>query len=198
MSKISQTDYPVHKLISQRWSPYGFDEKQVSEEVLCSLFEAARWAASSYNEQPWSFIVAMKDQAVEFEKIVSCLVEANQTWAKQASVLVLCCTKLHFERNGKENAAAIHDLGLAVGNLSFEATSRGLSLHQMIGIYPEKAEELFQIPDGIRVLTAIAIGYPADPDSLPQELRIRDQSPRSRKPLNEFVFRSNWGENALA
>lgn len=198
MTKIAKPEYPVHELISHRWSPYGFGEKQVSKEDLCSLFEAARWAASSYNEQPWSFIVAMKDRAAEFEKILFCLVEANQAWAKEASALVLCCTNLHFTRNGKKNAAAVHDLGLAVGNLSLEATSRGISVHQMIGIYPDKAQELFHIPEGIRALTAIAIGYPADPDSLPQELRTRDQSSRSRKPFKEFVFRSEWGEKTFA
>lgn len=197
MTKIAKPDYPIHELISERWSPYGFSEKQVSKEDLYSLFEAARWAASSYNEQPWSFIVAMKDQAAEFEKLLSCLVEANQAWAKQASALVLCCTNLHFERNGKENTAAIHDLGLAAGNLSLEATSRGISLHQMIGIQPDKAQELFKIPERILPLTAIAIGYLADPDSHSKELQARDQSPRSRKPLSEFVFRSKWGENCF-
>src|SRR5688572_2705801 len=117
MSKKAATDHPVHELIGARWSPYGFADRPVSREDVRSLLEAARWAPSSYNEQPWSYILATREDAQEFEKVLSCLVELNQAWAQAAPVLMLCCTKLNFARNDKPNAAAIHDLGLAAGNL---------------------------------------------------------------------------------
>jgi len=194
MTKEATTDHSVHELIGRRWSPYGFAERSVSDDNLRSLFEAARWAASSYNEQPWSYIVATKGNFGDFEKMLSCLVEPNQAWAKAAPVLVLSVATLNFKRNGKPNAAAIHDMGLAAGNLTFQATSRGLAVHQMIGIFPDKARELYGIPDGSQAMTALAIGYAADPDSLPDNLKERDRSLRTRKPLQEFVFSSKWGE----
>src|SRR5271165_4025856 len=125
--KRAKPDHPIHELIASRWSPYGFDERAVSDDDLRSLFEAARWAPSSYNEQPWSYIVATKANPAEFERLLSCLVEGNQPWAKVAPVLALGCTRLLFSQNNKPNAAAIHDLGLASATLTMEATARGLS-----------------------------------------------------------------------
>ncbi len=196
MNKEANPDHPVHELITQRWSPYAFADRQIERDDLLSLFEAARWAASSYNEQPWSFIIATKDQTEQFDRIVSCLVEANQAWAKNAPVLALTVASLKFQRNGKPNAAAVHDTGLAAGNLTFEATARGLSVHQMIGILPEKARIEFKIPEGHEAKTALAIGYVGDADSLPDSLRQRDQAERERKPLNEFVFTGKFGDAA--
>lgn len=195
MTNKAKTDYAVHEFIATRWSPYAFDERPVSRDDLCSLLEAARWAPSSYNEQPWSYIVATKDEPDEFAKILSCLVEGNQEWAKAAPVLMLCCTSLKFKLNGEPNAAAVHDLGLAAGNLSFEATARGLYVHQMIGILPEKAREMFAIPDGVEAKTGMAIGYASDPATLPHKLKQRDTAPRERKPLAEFVFAGEWGKS---
>lgn len=193
MKKPAATDHPIHPLIADRWSPCGFQDKPVPQDDLCSLFEAVRWSASSYNEQPWSYIVATKDDADGFEQVLSCLVEGNQEWARTASVLVICCTSRKFSRNGKPNAAAEHDLGLASATLSLEATARGLSVHQMIGILPDKARTLFKIPEGVDPLTALAIGYAADPETLPENLKQRDTSARSRKPLADFVYGNNWG-----
>ena len=191
--KHATPEFPIHELIAQRWSPYGFADRAVAAEDLRSLFEAVRWAPSSYNEQPWSFIVAMKHNPAEFANLVSCLVEGNQAWAKAAPVLAIGCTNLFFKKNGKSNTAAVHDLGLAAGNLCLEATARGLSVHQMIGILPDKARELFHIPEGIQPLTAIAIGYAAPPDTLPEKFKERDRTPRTRKPLAEFLFGGQWG-----
>ncbi|GAA5509465.1 nitroreductase family protein [Novipirellula caenicola] len=196
MNKEASSDHPIHELIRKRWSPYGFDERSVSKQDIDALMEAARWAPSSYNEQPWSFIVATRDDGERFDQLLSCLVDANQAWAKAAPVLVLCCTRLKFSRNGKPNAAATHDLGLAAGNICFEATARGLSVHQMIGIHSDKAREVFEVPEDIQPLTAMAIGYAADPESLPEELKQRDQATRQRKPLSEFVFSGKWGHPA--
>jgi nitroreductase len=191
--KQANPNHPIHELIAKRWSPYAFTDRPVSEDDLRSLFEAARWAASSYNEQPWSYIVASKANPAEFERLLSCLVEGNQPWAKAAPVLALGCTSLNFVRNGKLNAAAVHDLGLASATLTLEATARGLFVHQMIGILPDKARELYRIPEGVQPLTGLAIGYAADPDILPEVYKQRDLAPRQRKPLAEFVFGGQWG-----
>ncbi len=197
--KRAKPDHPIHELIASRWSPYAFDERRVSDDDLRSLFEAARWAPSSYNEQPWSYIVATKASPAEFERLLSCLVEGNQPWAKAAPVLALGCTSLNFVRNGKPNAAAVHDLGLASANLVLEATARGLFVHQMIGILPDKARELYRIPEDVQPKTGLAIGYGGDPDTLPELYKERDLAARSRKGLGEFVFGGQWGTaSALA
>jgi len=194
--KRATPDHPIHELIANRWSPYGFSDRPVAADDLRALFEAARWAASSYNEQPWSYIVATRESPEEFERLLSCLVEGNQAWAQAAPVLALGCTSLFFTKNGKPNAAAVHDLGLAAGNLCLEATARGLFVHQMIGILPERARELYRIPEGIQPMTALAIGYAADPDTVPEKFRERDLAARSRKSLAEFVFGGKWGDAA--
>src|ERR1017187_1263221 len=192
--KKAVTDHPIQHALADRWSPYGFEDRSVAEADLLSLFEAARWAASSYNEQPWNYLIATSENSAEFGRLLSCLVEANQAWAKQAPVLVLGIVSLRFARNNQDNRAAVHDLGLAAGNLLAEATTRGLSVHQMIGILPDKARELYQIPEHFEAWTAMAIGYKADPASLPDALRERDMAPRQRKPLDKLVFAGQWGQ----
>lgn len=197
--KKASTDHPIHQLLAERWSPYSFDERPVPQADLGSLFEAARWAASSYNEQPWSYLVATKENPEEFARLLSCLVEGNQVWAKAAPVLALGVVSRKFARNQQDNRAAVHDLGLAAGNLLVEATARGLSVHQMIGISPEKAREVFQIPQPWEAWTALAIGYKGDPSKLPAELKERELARKPRKPLNQFVFTGKWGQpSALA
>jgi nitroreductase len=191
--KLAKTDHPILEVLSKRWSPYCFSDRPVPQEDLRSIFEAARWAASSYNEQPWRYIIASKEKTQEFERVLSCLVEGNQIWAKNAPVLALGCASLNFALNGKPNAAAIHDLGLAAGNICAEATARGLFVHQMIGILPDKARQTFTIPNDVQPLTALAIGYAADPKTMPEKLRDRDQAPRQRKSLAEFAFGDTWG-----
>src|SRR5262245_14455354 len=123
-AKQATPNQPIHELLARRWSPYAFADRAVSVEDLRSLFEAARWAASSYNEQPWRYIVATKANRPEFERLLSCLVEGNQAWAKAAPALALGCTSLRFALNNQPNAAAVHDLGLASANLTVEATHR--------------------------------------------------------------------------
>lgn len=191
--KRASTDYPIHALLAERWSPYTFDNRPVPESDLRSLFEAARWAPSSYNEQPWSYIVATKENPEQFQHLLSCLVEGNQVWAKAAPVLALGVVSLRFARNNEPNRAAVHDLGLAAGNLLVEATARGLFIHQMIGILPDRAREIFGIPEGSEAWTGIAIGYKAEPTGLPDALKERDLMPRHRKPLSQFVFSGKWG-----
>lgn len=196
MSKIANPDYPIHDLIAVRWSPYGFSSRPVPEDDLRSLLEAARWAPSSYNEQPWHYFLATQADPEAFEQVLSCLVEANQSWARHAPVLILTVAALNFTRNGKPNAAAIHDIGLASASLCFEATARGIYVHQMIGILPDRAREVFSIPEGYRAITGIAIGYPENPSDLAEPVKTRDTSPRTRKPIQEFVFTGKWGQSS--
>jgi len=192
--KKASTDHPINPLLAERWSPYAFDQKPVAQADLRSLFEAARWAASSYNEQPWSYFVATKEDQGEFGRVLSCLVEANQAWAKAAPVLALGIVNHKFSHNNQDNRAAVHDLGLAAGNLLVEATARGLLVHQMIGILPDKAREVFQIPAPWEAWTALAIGYQGDSSKLPDALKERDEALRPRKPLSQFVFAGKWGQ----
>lgn len=190
--KFAKPDHPIHDVLTRRWSPYVFADRPVSEDDLRALFEAARWAPSAYNEQPWRYIVATKSEPEEFARVLSCLVEGNQAWARAVPVLAIGCTMLNFSQNGKPNVTAIHDLGLASGNLLAEATARGLVVHQMSGILPGRVKELYGLPEGARAITGIAIGYAADADALPEEMREGELSPRARRPLGEFVFGGNW------
>jgi hypothetical protein len=137
--------------------------------------------------------VATKANPAEFERLLSCLVEGNQAWARGVPVLALGCTSLYHALNGKPNAAAVHDLGAASATLTFEATARGLFVHQMIGILPDKARDVYRIPEGVQALTGLAIGYAADSNTLPENYRERDLKPRGRKRLAEFVFGGTWG-----
>jgi nitroreductase len=196
LKKPADTQVPIHDLIRNRWSPRAFDSRPVEPEKLCSLFEAARWAPSSSNAQPWSFIVAAKEDPSNFAKILDCLVEQNQAWAKNAPVLALSVAAMNFEKNQQPNRHAFHDVGQAAANLALQATALGLEVHQMAGILPDKARDLFAIPDGYEAVAGIALGHPDDPASLPEPLRARELAPRTRKPLESFVFTGKWGNTA--
>jgi nitroreductase len=159
--------------------------------------EAARWAASSFNEQPWSFLVARRSDEEEFQRMLGCLVQGNRGWAGKAPILIITVARRSFTRNGKPNRHAFHDVGLAVGNLSTQATGLGLVLHQMAGFDPEQARKSYSIPEEFEAVTAIALGYGVDPASLSEEQRENESSARQRKPLSEFVFQGKWGQSAI-
>lgn len=192
--KIAETQYQIDNLLKHRWSPLAFSQQTVEPEKLGSLLEAARWAASSYNEQPWSFIVATKEHPQEFERLLSCLAEGNQIWAKNAAVLMITVAKLHFEKNGTENRHAFHDVGQAASNLAVQATALGLYIHQMAGFDASKARELYGIPAGYEPVAAIALGYGAEAETLPENLQQRELAPRTRKPVASFTFTGSWGQ----
>jgi len=196
MEKPTDNQYPINDLLKQRWSSLAFIDKKVEPEVLLSLLEAARWSPSSFNEQPWSFIVATKENPAEYDRLFSCLAEGNQPWASLAPVLILSVAKLSFDRNNKLNRHAFHDVGLAVASLTFQATEMGLRVRQMAGFNVDKAQELYKISEQYEPVTAIAIGYPGEPDILPESLREREFSPRSRKPISSFVFTGEFGKTA--
>ena len=194
IEKSADTKYPINDLLRQRWSPLAFSDQMVEPEKLCSVLEAARWAASSYNEQPWSFIVATKDNQGEFERLLSCLAEGNQEWAINAPVLMISVAKLHFERNGKENRHAFHDVGAAAAQLAIQATANGLFIHQMAGFDVPKAREVYGISEGYEPVAAIALGYIGDSKTLSERLQQRENAPRTRKPLEKFVFSGSWNQ----
>jgi len=196
MKKPAPTEVPIHEIVRHRWSPRAFSEKIVPPEVLRSLFEAARWAPSSSNVQPWAYIVGTKDEKENFEKVLSTLVEFNQGWAKNAPVLALSVAQVKNAKDGAPNRWAFHDVGSASAQLTTEASTRGLYVHQMAGLDPEKARKVFQIPEGWEAVAAMAIGYPGDPATLPEKLRERELAPRTRKPLSEFVMTGGWGHTA--
>jgi nitroreductase len=196
MQKPAPSDFPVHELIRERWSPRAFADKPVTKEVLRSIFEAARWAPSSSNEQPWAYLVAVKDDHDGFAKMLSVLVEFNAAWAKSAPVLAIAVAHLVFAKNNAPNRNAQYDTGAASALLSVEATAHGLAVHQMAGFDPEKARQVFGIPAGREAMAALAIGYPGDPNSLPQPLKDRELSPRTRKPIAQFVMAGQWGHTA--
>jgi len=196
MHKPAATDFPVHDLIRHRWSPRAFSDKPLEPVILASLFEAARWAPSSSNEQPWAYLVATKDNPEDFAKMVSVLVEFNADWAKNAPVLALAVSHLKFQSNGNPNRNAFYDTGAATILFSLEATARGLYVHQMAGFDPAKAKRVFEIPADWEPIAAFAIGYPGDPNALSQKLQDREVAPRTRKPLSEFVMSGRWGHTS--
>jgi nitroreductase len=196
MHKRTPFDFPIHDIATERWSPRAFGDKTVAADTLLSIFEAARWAPSSSNEQPWAYIVARKEDGEAFERLVSVLVPGNSSWAKNAPVLALAVAELAFAKSGSPNRNAQYDVGAASAWLTVEATSRGLFVHQMAGFDAEKAREVFEIPAEWEPIAAMAIGYPGDPESLPQPLRDREVAPRTRKALSTFVMSGKWGQKA--
>lgn len=196
-SKLAPTDEPVDDSIRQRWSPRAFADREVTDEDLRVLLEAARWAPSSYNEQPWRFLVARSTDTDAFQRMLGCLKEGNREWAKNAPVLMLTVAKLVFERNGKENRHAFHDVGLAMGNLLNQATEMDIYVHQMAGILPERARETYDVPEGYEVVAGVAVGYLGKPDQLDDpDRREAETSERTRRPLDDLVFEGRWGESA--
>ena len=191
--KPADASHLIHELISERWSPRAFADRLVEREKLSSLFEAARWAASAGNQQPWYFIVGTKERAEDHARLVATLWERNILWAQYAPVLILVVAKL-YDRPGKE-LTSFYDVGMAVGNLVMQAVDLGLVTHQMAGFDAQKARETLGIPEGYQPLAVIALGYSGTPDGLPDDLRERELAPRSRKPLEEFVFEGQWEQS---
>lgn len=191
MDKPADTQYPIHDLLRRRWSPRAFDERPVEPEKLRSLLEAARWAPSSNNEQPWRFLVATKERKTEYDRLFNCLLEGNQKWVYRVPVLLLSVAKLRFE-DGLPNRHSLHDTGMAAENLVLQATALGLAAHQMAGFRLDQARADCQIPAGYEPAAMIAVGYAGDPALLSEHLRAREAQPRVRKPLSELVYSATW------
>jgi len=192
VSNPTETNYEIHDLLKNRWSPRAFSSQPVEPEKLRSLFEAARWSPSAGNTQPWTYVVATKENPAH-QKLVQTLMGFNTVWAENAPVLVLTLAYLNPQRPGGSHYG-YYDLGQAVAHLSIQAAELGLHVHQMAGFDAQKARELFEIPADYVPTTVVALGYLGNAESLPEELRQREAAPRSRKPLDEFVFSGQWGE----
>jgi nitroreductase len=184
----------VLEIILQRWSPRAFSDKAVSPDDLKRIFEAARWAASSFNEQPWRFFLGYRGDPT-YQKIFDSLMEFNQAWTKAAPVLILSVAKGTFSHNDSPNRFALHDTGAATANLALQATALGLHAHSMAGLDPKKARAAFDIPPDYEIGSVTAVGYLGDPSELPDQFREKELALRVRKPLPEIVL-SNWGTPA--
>lgn len=183
----------VLPIFHERWSPRSFSDRAVSRESLAKVFEAARWAASSYNEQPWRFLVGRRGSAT-YDKIFESMGEFNQKWAHTAPVLIIGVALTHFSHNNTPNRFALYDLGAAASYMTLEAASLGLATHQMAGFDQDKARELLGVPADYLIGSVIALGYQDEPEKLGDQTLIElEVSPRERKPLREFVL-SAWGE----
>lgn len=193
--KAAAIDHEIHELLKWRWSPRAFADRVIDRDTLLRLFEAARWAPSSFNEQPWRFLVAPKPDQQEFDRMLQCLSEGNRAWAHRAAVLAISVAKLAFDRNQKPNRHAFHDVGMAIENLSMQATALGITVHQMAGFNVQAARDTYAIPDGFEPVAAIAMGYPGSPEMLDEKNRASELASRSRHPIASFVFRGGWGQS---
>lgn len=190
--KEARVDPRVHEILRRRWSSRSFQDRPVPTDILQLLFDAARWAPSSANEQPWRFIVATKSDPAAHQRILECLIPVNQVWAQLAPVLVISAAKKMFSHVERVNRHAWHDVGLATANLIAQATALGVSVRPMAGFDPQKARTALGVPEDFDPVTAIAIGYRGDPDLLPDDVRAKEVQPRTRKPLSEIVFSGAW------
>lgn len=196
MEKPAYNDYPILEPLRQRWSPYAFAETPVAKETLLSLLEAARWAPSCYNEQPWRFVVGSKaDDPATFDKIVSTMGEFNQNWAKNTPVLILAIAKKTFSHNGTPNRHAPYDLGQAMGHLTIQASALGLVMHQMAGFDPVKASEIFKLSEDFDPIAIMALGFEGNPEKLEEPYKSRHTTlERPRKALSDLIL---TGDNIL-
>lgn len=194
--KQAPADDRILPVILQRWSPRSFADRDVSPADLKTIFEAVRWTASSYNEQPWRYFVGTRGSET-YKKILAALVEFNQAWARSAPVLMLNVASPKFSHNAFPNPVAPYDLGASGATLCYQATALGLFAHQMAGYDREVARKLFNVPEDYVFGAAIALGYLGEPAALPNDhYRKQEESPRNRKGLNEWVL-SDWGVPAV-
>lgn len=195
-AKPAITSVKIHDLMQSRWSPRAFDpDKPVSHDDLLALLEAARWAASCYNDQPWRFIVCNKHtDAVSWQNALSTLVERNQLWAKNAPILIQSVAMAKFNHNDKPNRWAMYDTGAAAASLCLQATALGLIAHQMGGFDAEKSHELFHIPSDCTPMAMMAVGYQGSIDLLDEDFKATELAERTRAALYERFYAGQWGK----
>ncbi len=191
---MTEAEAQLHGFISGRRSPRNYLDRAVPRQTLLGLLEAARRAASSSNTQPWNFIVATREDADGYERLFSCLLPGNQAWARGVPVLMLVVATL--EQEGRHLRTSFYDTGLAMGNLTVQAMSRGLMLRNMGGIDRDRARSLYAIPATHEPVCGAALGWPAPPESLPEKRRAFEEAAQARKPLSDFVFGERWGSPA--
>jgi nitroreductase len=192
--KTADPDHDILPLFAERWSPRAFADRPVEPRKIQRMLEAARWTMSSYNEQPWRYVVASRhDDPETYEAVLDGLAEGNQSWAENAPVLMLSFYKTTFSENGNPNRSAKHDLGAASAALTFQATAMDLYVHQMAGIRKDVIRNTFDVPDDVEPMAGLAVGYLGDPETLSDEMQTPERSPRTRKPLGDVVFGAEWG-----
>lgn len=184
--KIPTTQFPVNDIIRHRWSARSFSETRVTPEDLNTLMEAATWASSSMNEQPWHYLYAFRGE-LAFEKMHGCLLTGNQPWAINGGAMLISLAKRHFDRNGQINRHAMHDVGAANTTLLLQAASMGILGHMMGGFDYQKTLEVFDLdPDQWEIACFIVVGYPDAPERLEEPFKTREMTARSRKAINEI------------
>ena len=193
INKEAQTDLDIHILIKKRWSPRAFRDEVPEKKKILKILEAAQWAASSRNEQPWRFIIGVGREDGTYIKLLNCLNKRNQLWAGKAPVLLLACARKSFSGNDSPNRHYMYDTGQALATMALQATADGLFLHQMAGFNPVEAIELFEIPKEFEVVTMAAIGYLGDFEDLDEQFQSSETRLRTRKPMSEVVFIEEWG-----
>jgi nitroreductase len=191
--KTADPQHDILSVFAERWSPRAFADRRVEPKKIRRMLEAARWAMSSYNEQPWRYVVASRhENPDEYERLLRCMNEWNQEWAENAPVLMMSFYKETFSGNGDPNRCAPHDVGAASAALTFQATSMDLYVHQMAGILKDVARETYDVPDDFEPMAGLAVGYLGDPEMLGEGQRDSEEAPRSRKSLDQFVFGDTW------
>ncbi|MDF1548121.1 MAG: nitroreductase family protein [Bacteroidales bacterium] len=192
MKKDADNKNPINELQKKRWSPRSFADTEIPKGKIYSMFEAASWAASSRNEQPWRFIYGLKGEGENYKKIIDTLVSWNQKWAKTAPMLVVGVAKLNSDYHNKPNEYAHYDLGQAVAAMSLQAISDGIYVHQMGGFEKDKVRNSFKMSDNYEPMVAIAVGYLGQPEDLPDDMRELEEKPRTRYELNRLIFNGDF------
>ncbi len=195
MEKPAITQVAINQTIAQRWSGRAYDAQQdLSASQIKALLEAARWAPSCFGDQPWRFIVWHKSSnQVAWQSAFDCLSAGNQSWVVNAPLLMLLCANSLFNHNQQPNRWAQYDCGAAAENVCLQATSMGLSAHQLGGFDVDLTREKFSVPKQFSLMSMISVGYPADPSSLGAEALAREQAERVRRPLNDLFYANSWG-----
>lgn len=191
--KPAPSDFDLHELLRHRWSPRAFSSEALGDEEVRRLLEAARWAPSAFNEQPWRFLLATRQRTADFESLLSCLTPGNQVWAGHAAGLAITVAQRELSSKPAPNRTALYDLGQAIAHLTFQATAMGIVVHQMAGLDLDKARAVCGIPEGYDPVTAVAFGRPGDSSALPEDVRRKDAAPRVRKPMSDIAFAAAWG-----
>ncbi len=194
LEKRAETGVPIHELLARRWSPRAYDPtRPVTAEQLKALLEAGRWAPSCNGEEPWRYLVWERSRdPLGWQKAFDCLTGSNQAWVRNVPLLMLSCAGSRFTHNDKPNRWAQHDTGMASLSIALQALALVLIAHQMAGFDADRARAAFRIPDDFTPMAMIAIGYQADPATLPPDIKAKELAPRKRRPLRERFFGTQW------
>ncbi len=195
MEKPAITDLKLHPILNTRWSPRSFTTQVPDKETLKRIFEAARWAPSSSNEQPWRFIVGIKGDKT-WDNVFETLVDFNQKWARLAPVLAISIGKKMSSKSNRPNKSFTYDVGQSLAYITFQAMQEDIYVHQMGGLDTEKAAELFNVPEDYQVITAFAMGYKGEPELLEDNFEEMEKAKRQRIELKEILFEGEFGNTS--